>query len=137
MSGRRARRESPDPTTRRMAAGLGVARMAIGAGALLATGPALRLLGFDPAGGETRALARLAGGRDVALGALALLAVDDASELRAVTLANAGVDAADAATFLTALAAHEGAERAALLGAPSALLASATGFWLAKRLERG
>jgi hypothetical protein len=129
------RRRTPDPTTRALAAALGAARVIVGTGAMFATGPALRLLGFRSDDGENRALARLAGGRDVALGTLALVAVDDARRLRPITLANAAVDAADAAAFVVALVRGDGIDRAAVLGAGSASLAAVTGLWLAARVE--
>lgn len=128
------RRRGVDPAARQVAIGLGAARVAIGLGALLATGRALRLLGFAASGGATKAVTRLGGSRDVALGAFALLAVGDRRALRAISFANACVDAADAMTFGLALAGRDGIDRAALLGAPSAAAASATGFWLAQRL---
>ena len=45
------------------------------------------------------ALGRIAGGRDIALGLLALAARDDSKALRIAALAGAAVDAADAVTF--------------------------------------
>jgi uncharacterized protein DUF4267 len=117
--------------------GLGLARVAFGAGALLTTRTALGLLGFTRAADapETRAVARLAGTRDVALGSFTLAALEDRRALRAVTLANACVDAADAITFAVPLAGRQGIDRAALLGASSATAASVAGFWLASRLR--
>jgi hypothetical protein len=122
---------------RQVAVGLGMARVAVGAGALLTTGPALGLLGFARAAGapETRTVTRLAGSRDVALGSFALAALKDPRALHAVTLANACVDAADAVTFGVPLARRQGIDRAALLGASSAAAAAAAGFWLAGRLR--
>jgi len=130
-----SRRRAPDSGARAVASALGGVRAALGVGALLVTGPALRLLGFDAADGRARALTRLAGSRDLALGALALVALEDARALRAITLTNAGVDAADAGTFLVALIRRDGIDRAAALGAGSATAASALGFLLAERLR--
>jgi len=109
-------------------------RIAIGAAALLATGPALRGLGFG-ARAETKALARMAGARDVALGALTLAAADHRDRLRLASLACAAVDAADAASFAAGLARREGIDRAAALGVPSAAAATGAGLWIASRLR--
>jgi hypothetical protein len=127
-------RERPGSTEREVALGLGALRIAVGVGALAATSPALRLVALEESDAGSRALARLAGSRDVALGALAVAAARDRRLLRAVALVNACVDAADAATFAMPLARREGLDRAALLGVPSAVAASAAGFWLARRL---
>ena len=129
------RRRAPEAGVRAIAVGLGGVRAALGLAALAATAPALRLLGFDAEDGQARALTRLAGSRDLALGALALVALEDPGALRAITLANAGVDAADAGTFLIALIRRDGVDRAAVLGAGSATAASALGFLLAERLR--
>jgi hypothetical protein len=130
----RRRPDRPDPLARQAALAIAGARIAIGLGALLATGPAIRGLGFG-ASGETKALARLAGARDVALGALTAAASEDRERLRLASLACAAVDAADAASFAAGAARREQVDRAALLGVPSALAAAGAGLWIAGRLR--
>lgn len=106
----------------------------IGAGAVAATGPSLRLLGFpdtDPAG---MALARLAGERDIALGLLVLAMRDDPAALRATGLASAGVDAADAVSLTTAAFRQPQIRLAGLLGAVSGGAAAVAGLWAVRRL---
>ena len=87
-----------------------------GSGALLATRPALRGLGFAETDAAGLALGRLAGGRDVAIGLLTLAARDDPGALRAAALVAAAVDAADALTF--ALAGRDPRTRTAGLARP-------------------
>jgi hypothetical protein len=115
--------------------GLGVARVAIGAAAWMAPAAGMRFLGFDPEDPQNRALARLAGTRDLALGLLALGALGEPRMMRATSLANACVDAGDATAFAIALVRREGIDRAAVMGTVSASAASAAGFWLANRLN--
>ena len=122
------------PSPKTIAAALGAMRIALGAGIWLAPDVAMRVLGFDPRNAESRALGRLAGTRDAILGVLAVGALDEPRAGRALALANAWVDAGDAAAFGLALIRRDGIDRAALMGATSASAASATGFWLARRL---
>ena len=72
-------------------------RIAIGVGMLTAPEPSLRALGFSDVGPATAALGRIAGIRDLVLGAATLAAFDDPARLRAASLANAVADAGDAA----------------------------------------
>ncbi len=110
-------------------------RVAIGVGALLATRPALRALGFAEVDGDGLALARIAGGRDVALGLLTAAARDDARWLRRTALAAAAVDAGDAVAF--GLAARDPrTRRAGLGGAASGGAAALAGAWAWRRLSR-
>ena len=67
----------------RLALGIGASRLAIGAGILFATRPALRRMGFGATDASGEAVAKLGGGRDIALGALTLAARDDREALRA------------------------------------------------------
>ena len=83
----------PDPAARQVLQLIGAGRIGIGIVALLATGPALRLLGFREPSAEARVLARMAGGRDLALGVLTLAAAGDRRALRAAALLGAAVDA--------------------------------------------
>jgi hypothetical protein len=127
------RRKSPDPTARAILRSIGAGRVAIGLAGMLATAPALRLLGFREPAAETRVLARMAGGRDIALGVLTLAAADRES-LRAAALLGSAVDAVDALSFGSPLLRREGIDQAALLGSSTASAATAIGIWAAGRL---
>jgi hypothetical protein len=124
----------PDPLARAAVLGIAAGRIAIGSGALLATRPALKALGFEAADTSTRALARIAGGRDIALGLLAFAARDDRVALREATAAAAAVDLGDAVCF--AIAGHDpAAGRAAVQGILSGGAAAAVGAWAVRRLS--
>lgn len=125
-----------DPLARRAVLAISAGRIGIGAGALLATGPAVRALGFPAADSTGRALARLTGARDIALGALAIAARDDPAALRAVTAASAAVDAADALSLGLATADPE-ARAAGFTGLASGAAAALVGAWAWRRLEHG
>jgi hypothetical protein len=125
-----------DPRARRTVLALAGARIAIGAGAVFVTRPALRLLGFEDTDAVGTALGRIAGGRDVALGVLALVARDDCKALRIAALAGAAVDASDAVTFGVA-AKDPVARRAGILGVVSGSAAALTGAWAWRRLGGG
>lgn len=127
------RRRAPDELSRATAVGLIAGRVAIGAAALLATGPTLRLLGLDGASRSARVLGRMAGGRDLVLAALTARSLEDASRLREAALLAAPADAVDAAAFLLAGARPE-LRRAALLSVPAAVSAVALQAWLYRRL---
>jgi hypothetical protein len=122
-----------DPLGRRAVLAIAAGRIAVGAGALLATGPALRALGFTETDAAGQALARLAGSRDVALGLLAVAARRDLAALRAAALLSAAVDAADAVSF-GLLARRRGARRAGLGGLLSGSAAALAGAWAWRRL---
>lgn len=125
-----------DPLGRRTALAIAAGRVAVGAGALLATGPALRALGFAEADPGSRALARLAGSRDVAIGALTIAARDRRRALAFATALSAAVDAADATVF--GVAGREPAtRRAGAIGAASGAAAALAGAWAARRLGSG
>lgn len=111
-------------------------RIAIGVGAVFATGPALKLLGFAETDTAGTALARIAGGRDIALGLLALAARDDRKALRIAALAGAAVDASDAVTFGVA-ARDPLARRAGIGGVVSGSAAAVAGTWAWRRLGGG
>jgi hypothetical protein len=122
-----------EPTARRAILAIAGCRIAIGVGVLAAPRPALKALGFSEPGPQALALARVAGSRDLALGALTVAARDDLHRLRGAGLAAIAVDSADAVTF--ALASRlpgfglVGAGNA-LAGASAALL----GGWARRRL---
>jgi hypothetical protein len=127
------RRRPIDPLGRRAALALGAARAGLGVGALFVTGPTLKALLFAETDAVGRALAKLAGGRDLALGTLALAARDDVAALRALTLAAAVLDAADA--FSLGLAARDPDTRlAGLGGVVSGGGAALAGAWAWRRL---
>ena len=112
---------------------IAVGRLAVGAAALLATRPALRGLGFAETDSSGLALAKLAGGRDLALGAVTLAVRDDPAALRAAALAAAALDAADAATFALAGAGPETRD-AGIRGLASGAAAALLGLWAYRRL---
>jgi hypothetical protein len=122
-----------DPLGRRTALALGAARTTLGVGALFATRPTLKALLFGETDAVGRAMAKLAGGRDLALGAMTLAARDDAATLRALVLAAAILDAADA--FALGLAARDPDTRlAGLGGVASGGGAAIAGIWAWRRL---
>jgi len=122
-----------DPRARQVALQIGGSRVAIGLGALLATDSALKLLGFGEPEATGRALARLAGGRDIALGALTLAARDDARKLRTLLVASSACDIADA-VGLGLSARHPKTRRAGIGGIVSGGAAAIAGLWAARRL---
>jgi len=85
-----------DPKARQLALAIGTGRMAMGLGILFATRPALRGMGFGTTDASGEALAKLGGGRDLALGAMTLAARDDRQALRTAILVSGACDAADA-----------------------------------------
>ncbi len=130
---RSARRRQPDPLARAAVLGIAAGRTVIGVGALLATRPALKALGFEATDTSTRALARIAGGRDIALGLLTIAARDDRAALREATATAAAVDLGDAIAF--AIAGRDpAAGRAAVQGVLSGGAAALVGAWAARRL---
>jgi Domain of unknown function (DUF4267) len=122
-----------DPLGRQTALILAAGRVGIGAPALLATRPALRALGFGDAGPRARALAKLAGSRDLALGLLIVASRDDRRALPTLTLAAAVLDSADALA-LAISAAEPKTRTAGLLGSASGAVAALTGYWAWRRL---
>ncbi|MCB0874645.1 MAG: hypothetical protein R2718_06150 [Solirubrobacterales bacterium] len=131
-----ADRDHPDDLARLGAIAIALGRIAIGVGAAGLTRPALRALGFTDPDGATVALARLAGGRDIALGLHGLAVRDDPPELRRSVLLGAAVDAGDAAAFAVALIRGDGIDRTAAMNIPIAGSAVIAGAWVASRLSR-
>jgi hypothetical protein len=78
-----------DPKARQLALAIGAGRVAMGLSILLATRPALQRMGFGATDASGQALAKLGGGRDVALGAMTLAARDDRQALRTAILVSA------------------------------------------------
>jgi len=109
-------------------------RIGLGIGAIAATRPALRALGFERTDATAESLAKLVGGRDIALGLLALGARDDAAALRRATLVGAGADAADALVFALAGRNPE-LRRAGVSGALSGASAALAGLWAYRGLS--
>lgn len=122
-----------DPFARQAALAIAAGRIAIGVGAVFATRPALKALGFAEVDAAGTALGRIAGGRDIALGLLALAARDDRKALRIAVLAGAAVDASDAVSFGVA-ARDPIARRAGLGGVVSGSAAALVGTWAWRRL---
>jgi hypothetical protein len=117
-----------------MALALGAARTALGVGALFATRPTLRALLFGETDAVGRALGKLAGGRDLALGLMTLSAREDPVLLRTLTLTAAVLDGADAFAF--GLAARDPDSRlAGLGGVVSGGGAALAGAWTWRRLD--
>lgn len=127
------RRRKIDPRGRQAALALGIGRVTLGVGALFATRFTLKALLFGETDAAGRALTKLAGGRDLALGLLTLAARDDRETLRTLTLAAAALDAADALS-LGLSARHPNTRLAGLGGVASGGGAAAAGFWAWRRL---
>ena len=128
------RRRQPDPLARQAVLAIAAGRIAIGVGTLLATRPAIGALGFGETDSSGLALAKLAGGRDLALGAVTLALRDDPAALRAAALAGAALDGADALTFILATGDPE-TRRAGLNGVLSGGAAALAGLWAWRRLD--
>ena len=126
--------EQPDELARALVLAVAAGRIAIGTGAFFATRKALAVLGFEQPGGTAVALARLAGGRDIALGVQALRAGSDRERLREAATIGAFVDAGDATAFAAALLSRDGIDRTAALNVPLAASAVVAGIWALRRL---
>ncbi len=123
-----------DRLGRTIALQLAAGRLAVGSAAVFATRPALRQAGFGEPDAAGRALARVLGARDLALGALTVAARDDRAALRSATVAGAALDAGDAIAF--ALAGRTPAlRRAAAASAVTAAVAAGASLWTARRLS--
>ena len=127
--------ETPSPELHALGAALAAGRLMIGAGLMLAPGRVLDALGFEHASEPTIAVARLAGVRDIVLGAVQALSLGDRAALRRSSLACAAADAGDAAVFGTALTAGGAVGRAGSRGLAAAGPATLAGLWLASRLR--
>lgn len=127
------RRRKVDAKARQVALQIGASRVAIGVGALVATRPALKVLGFAAPEQTGMALAKLAGGRDIALGALTLASHDDARRLRTLLLVSSACDVADAVGLGLSARCPE-TRRAGLGGIASGSAAALAGLWAYRRL---
>jgi hypothetical protein len=128
------RRRKPDPLARAAVLGIAGGRIAIGVGAVLATRPALKVLGFEASDTSARALTRIAGGRDIALGVLTFAARDNRARLRETAAVAAAVDLGDALAFGIA-GRDPAAGRAAVQGIITGAAAAAVGAWAVRRLS--
>jgi hypothetical protein len=123
-----------DPKARRVALQIGGSRVALGAAIFFATRPALRAMRFPEPGPTGVALAKLGGGRDIAIGALTLSALSDPDRLRTVMLASNLCDLADASAFAFG-ARHPQMRLAGISGVLSGAAAASAGFWAWRRLD--
>ena len=123
-----------DPLARAGALAIAAGRIGIGIGAFGFARPALGALGFERPDQITIALARLAGSRDIALGAHALASAGDRERLREATVLGALVDTGDAIAFGALLGAGPGLRATGLKNAPLGLAAAAVGVWIYSRL---
>jgi hypothetical protein len=126
-------RNRTDPRARQLGIALSTCRVGLGVGTLLATRPALRVLGFSGTDQGGEALAQLAGGRDLALGALTLASRDDPAAFRTLLLAAAALDAADALSLGLSVRNPE-TRLAGLGGIVSGSAAALAGLWAYRRL---
>ncbi len=122
-----------DPKARQVALQIGASRVAMGAAILLATQPVLRALRFGATEETGEALAKLGGGRDLALGALTLAARDDPAALRTALLISSACDVTDALA-LGVSARHEKTRKAGIGGVLSGSAAALAGLWAYRRL---
>jgi hypothetical protein len=129
-------RDRIPPDVRAASIAMGAGRILIGVGLAASPEIAMRLLGFPRYQPETLVVSRIAGARDVVMGAATLLSLGDRDRLARVSLANASADAADSATFAAALAAGGELRGAALRGLAAAVPATIVGAWIASRLRR-
>jgi hypothetical protein len=123
-----------NPAARREAVAIGAGRLLLGAAILAATRPALRGLGFPEPSDATVALARLAGGRDVALGLHALSVAGDRRRLREAVAIGALVDVGDAIAFGVGLGGSPDTRRTAMRNAPAGAVAAIAGLRVLRRL---
>jgi hypothetical protein len=127
------RREKMDGRARQVALQIGASRVAMGVGIFLATRPALRILGFGEVNAGGEALAKLGGGRDIAIGTLTLAARDDRQALRHALLVSSACDLADAVA-LGISARHPETRKAGIGGIVSGGAAAIAGLWAWRQL---
>jgi hypothetical protein len=127
------RRATMDRRARQVALQIGASRVAMGLGIFLATRPALRVLGFGEANAGGLALAKLGGGRDIAIGALTLAARNDRQALRHALLVSSACDLADAVA-LGVSARHPQSRKAGIGGIVSGGGAAVAGLRAWRRL---
>jgi hypothetical protein len=128
------REATMDRKARQVALQIGASRVAMGVGIFLATRPALRILGFGEVNAGGEALAKLGGGRDIAIGMLTLAARDDREALRRTILVSSACDLADAIA-LGVSARHPETRKAGIGGIVSGGGAAVAGLWAWRRLQ--
>jgi hypothetical protein len=124
-----------DDPAGRMALAIAAGRLALGVAISASTRRALAGLGFDDPDAGTIALARLAGGRDIALGLHGLAARDDRGRLAESSAIATAVDAGDGIAFALALRSG-GLGKRALVNVPLIAAAVGAGAWATSRLRR-
>ena len=122
-----------DSTARQVALGIGASRLAMGLGIFFATQPALRALRFGSTDAQGEAMAKLGGGRDIAIGAMTLAASNDPTTLRTTILLSSACDLADAVA-LGVSARHPQTRKAGIGGIVSGGAAAVAGLWAWRRL---
>ena len=110
----------------------GGGRIAFGVGMLTAPEWALRVLGFTEVVPATVAVTRIAGVRDLVLGLVTVVGLQDRDRLRRATVANAVADAGDTLAFGITLRTPE--RTAGVRGLAAALPAAVAGIWTGWRL---
>lgn len=123
-----------DTLARNGAIAIAAGRLGLGVAICAFTRPALAGLGFDRPDAATIALARLAGGRDIALGLHGLAARDDRSRLAESSAIGTAVDVGDGLAFATAIASGEVGGRV-LVNVPLIGAAVIAGAWVTSRLR--
>jgi len=127
------RRAEPDRKAHQIAITLGTARLAMGLGIFFATRPALRALRFGETDAQGKALAKLGGGRDIAIGAMTLATRNDPKALKTAVILSSACDLADAAAL--GISARNPETRAAGIGGViSGGAAAVAGLWASRRL---
>jgi hypothetical protein len=122
-----------DRRARQLALQIGGSRVAMGIGIFLATRPALRALRFGDTDPQGEALAKLGGGRDIALGALTLAARNHPQALRRTILISSACDVTDAIA-LGVSARNPETRKAGIGGVLSGGAAAVAGLWAWRRL---
>jgi hypothetical protein len=123
-----------DQPARAAAVAIAGARLGIGIATFGFARRALPLVGVAEPGAAAITFARMAGGRDLALGLHALSAAGDRERLREATLIGALVDAGDAIAFGAGFRGDAEARRVARRNAPLGALAAIVGVWILSRL---
>lgn len=127
------RRKRVDPRARQVALQIGASRLAMGIAIYFATQPALRALGFGSTEATGEALAKLGGGRDIALGVMTLAARDDPAALRTALLISSACDITDAVA-LGVSARDQKTRKAGIGGVVSGSAAALAGLWARRHL---
>lgn len=125
---------APDTLARTAAIAIAAGRLGLGVAICAFTRPALAGLGFDRPDAATIVLARLAGGRDIALGLHGLAARDDRARLAESSAIGTAVDAGDGLAFAVAIASGEVGRRT-LVNVPLIGAAVVAGTWITARLR--